>query len=91
MTSPSAATSGSKISEMRIKRSDRREVHQIVRVSQRANMQCFRPRRNKAADAGDKAAVVDKRKASQSQQISRDVREDGEAEAQQGIRYQLTR
>lgn len=54
-------------------------------------MQCFRPRRNKAADAGDKAAVVDKRKASQSQQISRDVREDGEAEAQQGIRYQLTR
>ncbi|XP_071331852.1 cytosolic acyl coenzyme A thioester hydrolase isoform X2 [Trachinotus anak] len=53
-------------------------------------MRCFRPRSSK--DEVDKtAAVVEKHQASQSQQVSRDAREGGEAEAMQGSKYRLSR
>lgn len=52
-------------------------------------MRCFRPRSSKPADeVARTAAVVEKH---QSQQVSRDVREGGEAGAQQGSQYQLSR
>ncbi|XP_076598187.1 cytosolic acyl coenzyme A thioester hydrolase isoform X1 [Chaetodon auriga] len=55
-------------------------------------MRCFRPRISKPAAEVDKtSAVVEARQASQSQQISRDVRKGGEAGAQQGSKYQLSR
>ncbi|XP_068589503.1 cytosolic acyl coenzyme A thioester hydrolase isoform X1 [Cebidichthys violaceus] len=50
-------------------------------------MRCFRPRSGKAADGV--AAMVEKRQVSESQQVSRDVREGVEARAQQ--QYQLSR
>ncbi|XP_070696363.1 cytosolic acyl coenzyme A thioester hydrolase isoform X2 [Pempheris klunzingeri] len=55
-------------------------------------MRCFRPLSSKAAGGvGQTAAVVDKRQASQNQQVSRDVREGAEAGAQQDPKYQLSR
>ncbi|XP_040912798.1 cytosolic acyl coenzyme A thioester hydrolase isoform X2 [Toxotes jaculatrix] len=55
-------------------------------------MRCFRPQRSKAVDEVDKTALEEeKRQASQSQQVNRDVREGGVAEANQGSEYQLSR
>ncbi|KAM9351429.1 cytosolic acyl coenzyme A thioester hydrolase [Symphorus nematophorus] len=56
-------------------------------------MRCFRPRSSRGVDEVGKtaAAAVEKHQASQSQQVSRDVRNDGEAGAQQGFKYQLSR
>ncbi|XP_031142166.1 cytosolic acyl coenzyme A thioester hydrolase isoform X2 [Sander lucioperca] len=48
-------------------------------------MRCFWPWSSKAADE------VEKHQASHNQPVSRDVREDGEAGAQQGSEYQLSR
>ncbi|XP_018544427.1 cytosolic acyl coenzyme A thioester hydrolase isoform X2 [Lates calcarifer] len=55
-------------------------------------MRCFRPQSSKRTDEVDKTtAVVEKRQATQSQQVSRDVREGGETGAMQGSKYQLSR
>ncbi|KAI3357293.1 hypothetical protein L3Q82_015743, partial [Scortum barcoo] len=60
--------------------------------SQSIRMRCVKPRTSKAVDEVDRtAAVVEKRQASQSQRVSRDVGEGGEAGAQQGSKYQLSR
>lgn len=93
MTSLTAATSGPKISEdVNVEIIQQGSGLESRTESQSAKMRCFRPRTSKAADEVDKtAAVVEKRQASQSQQVSRDVRESGEAGAQQGSKYQLSR
>ncbi|XP_051282757.1 cytosolic acyl coenzyme A thioester hydrolase isoform X2 [Dicentrarchus labrax] len=55
-------------------------------------MRCFRPRSSKAVDEVDRTAVVvEKRQASQNQQVSRDVGAGWEAGAQQGPKAQLSR
>lgn len=95
MTSLTAATSGPKKSIrmwMWTKSSYRREVSVRLRVSQSAKMRCFRPRSSQpAAKVDNTAVVVEKRQESQSQQVGRDVKENGEAGAHQGLKTLLSR
>ncbi|TKS77386.1 Cytosolic acyl coenzyme A thioester hydrolase [Collichthys lucidus] len=55
-------------------------------------MRCFRPRSSQpAAKVDNTAGVAEKRQESQSQQVGRDVKENGEAGAHQGLKTLLSR
>ncbi|XP_041860599.1 cytosolic acyl coenzyme A thioester hydrolase isoform X2 [Melanotaenia boesemani] len=54
-------------------------------------MRCFRPKTSKTTDEVDERAVVVEKQPSQSQQVSGNIRDDGEAGSQQAYKYQISR